>query len=1094
MSLYAKLILREAAVHRVRLTLALLAIIATSCMVVWLIGGFDQLAAQKKDSAENYLGNYQLVLSPPDGELGPGFGMGGPGSGKPGMGPGGPGSDKPGRPGGRPGMAKAFSPEIFGLLRNDDDIAAVHSAMQCFGVQSAIVSPDFSVYDRIRQGMGTPVGSALIVGIDTTSSPFALEEGRWFDTVVTGYPKDSDLTLECVVGSEALRQMQPLGFGANSGKSAKSAGKKAKSAPAQVGSKVQFYFNGVETQANIVGMFHQGLDSSSGMPRRGAPGSAIGPGASKPKPVSITRGAIYMPLGAAARVAGIAPRTDLVYIRLKDGAEVKAVRERLEKIFAEKKINLLFQDISDVRESLVGNQSANAILGQAYASIGLVLVASIFIIFTTLSMGVNERTRQLALLRCIGLSRRQIVCLILGESLLLGVFGCIGGAFAGYGLLWAGQVFNGHKAVVVLSPLCLGVTAVCSITGALFASIIPAWRAARIKPIDALQQASAIPSHKWAIPCAVVGAVLVAVCPTIVYGGLVSGAMQRTIYGSVGLVAMSIGFLLLIPALVLIAEKIFSPLAAWTFGMKPIFLQGQLSRNLWRSVGTVISVSVGLGLYCFFEIWGYSMLVPFTPTRHMPDALVAFFPKGVSDADVAKVQACPAVNSDQFMALQVEHAKLTPDQQERIAPTPKGKKTGNKPTQDRNSGMGMNDNMVIMGVDIEKSFDGKDPMLTFPFAEGTRTEAIKKLKSDKRYCLLTDAFAVPYNIHVGDTLEFEVPDPNIGRGTFAGLPANLGMTSSGIVNSTEAKSTPTESTPTGEKPTGEKSGKEKPTAKKTVTYEVAGVLSFTGYQWMVKTSGLRFRQGRGSLMICRDDLVWQSFETPQADRNRFFWFNKKADNTLSDEEITSYMVKIAENQASAGSGVAAADGSGADSESAPRSGSRAVSETGSPTAVVEEGKGFAKVSTIESLTAFLNQRADSVIQSMAKMPLMILVITTIAVINTMVASVRTRRWEIGLLRCVSLTRSQVVRMVLAESLLLALVACFVSLSLGTMAAWCSIGVSSTGAFGAVNVPLVLPWSKLSVGLGLTLGLCLIASVWTAFRAAAEEPARLLVSN
>ena len=97
MQLFCKLIFREACVHRVRLALALLAIIATSCMSVWIIGGFDQLSAQKRDTAENYLGAYQLVLSPPAGMAGgPGGGMGkGMRGGRPGMG-------GPGGMGGRP--------------------------------------------------------------------------------------------------------------------------------------------------------------------------------------------------------------------------------------------------------------------------------------------------------------------------------------------------------------------------------------------------------------------------------------------------------------------------------------------------------------------------------------------------------------------------------------------------------------------------------------------------------------------------------------------------------------------------------------------------------------------------------------------------------------------------------------------------------------------------------------------------------------------------------------------------------------------------------------------------------------------------------
>ena len=1069
-----KLIFREAIVHRTRLLLSLAAIVATSCMVVWLIGGFDQMAAEMRDSADNYLGSYQLVLSPPAGMSGaPGMGGGRPGG--PGMGkPGGARNGQPAKaPGARPMPANprnALDARVFGLLRNDSQVEAAHGAMQVFGINTAVGVDDKAVYDRMRQRLGIPPSYPLIVGIDTSVSPFKLEEGKWFSTLVTGYPKSVPTPIECVIGSAAARTIKPL-----TGLSSK---KDDRDYSTQPGTVIQFYNKGVEIKATVVGTFEQGIaggNMMSGMRR--APGMTDAGSNAPPQGVSITQGSIYMPLGAAAKIAGTNPHTDLIYIRLKEGVNVEQFKSRMseqlkalfepqfkmlyrmqfQKQFAEKLESmpeeesaalfdseykkyktdnfesmyngspnqLIFQDVHDVAQGLVGNQTPGAILAQAYSSIGLVLIASIFIIFTTLSMGVNERTRQLALLRCIGLNRRQIVTLIMGESLLLGVFGAIGGMAAGYGLLWAGQAFNGHQAAVALSPLCVVVTASCSMLGAFLAGLIPAWRAARIKPLDAVEQSAALPSHSWAIPSAVIGLILISLCPIIVYVIPVSIKIKAILYGAVGMPTLALGCLLIIPAMTIISEKLFGALCARALGLSPVFLSGQLSRSLWRSVGTVISLAIGLGLYCFFEIWGYSMLVPFTPTRDMPDTLTAFMPQGITALGEEKVKACPAVNQERFLALQVEHAMFTKDQMKILNPS---------------GGRDMNDNMVICGVDVAKSFEGSNPMFKLKFAEGNEKEAIAKLKSDKRYCLVMDSFAVPRETHVGDTLQFRIPDSNVTS------------LSGGVMEMYE-----------GEKA---ESGEEK-----TVSYEVAGVLSFSGWQWLVKTSGLRFRQGRGSLMFCRDSLVYETFNTPEKDRRRFYWFDPKP-GVMTTEQIESYMQKIAQSDMT-------------------DSATSAVSESAAPESAVEEAKGFVKISTIDTLNDFLNKRADSVIQSMAKMPLMILIITTIAVINTIVASVRTRRWEIGLLRSISLTRSQVARLILAESLLIALTACFVSFVLGTIAAWCSIGVSSSGAFGTVNVPLTMPWIKLGFGFGLTIALCLTAAVWTSLLAAREDPAALL---
>ena len=63
------------------------------------------------------------------------------------------------------------------------------------------------------------------------------------------------------------------------------------------------------------------------------------------------------------------------------------------------------------------------------------LLASLFIIFTTLSMGVNERIRQLAMMRAVAMTRAQVAGLIIAESLVLALIGWAGGLAAGWGLL-----------------------------------------------------------------------------------------------------------------------------------------------------------------------------------------------------------------------------------------------------------------------------------------------------------------------------------------------------------------------------------------------------------------------------------------------------------------------------------------------------------------------------------------------------------------------------------------------------------------------------------------------------------------------------------
>ena len=151
-----------------------------------------------------------------------------------------------------------------------------------------------------------------------------------------------------------------------------------------------------------------------------------------------------------------------------------------------------------------------------------------------------------------------------------------------------------------------------------------------------------------------------------------------------------------------------------------------------------------------------------------------------------------------------------------------------------------------------------------------------------------------------------------------------------------------------------------------------------------------------------------------------------------------------------------------------------------------------RITTPDDVRTQLLARADDVIWAMCELPLITLLVTSLGVVNTIMASVRARRWELGVLRALGVTRWALARMILAEGLLIGLVACLLSLSFGLMAGWCGTGISQyVSFFGGLATPLVVPWGKLAAALSATLGLCLAASLWPAIRIGRAEPLRLL---
>ena len=140
----------------------------------------------------------------------------------------------------------------------------------------------------------------------------------------------------------------------------------------------------------------------------------------------------------------------------------------------------------------------------------------------------------------------------------------------------------------------------------------------------------------------------------------------------------------------------------------------------------------------------------------------------------------------------------------------------------------------------------------------------------------------------------------------------------------------------------------------------------------------------------------------------------------------------------------------------------------------------------------IRERADGIIWALCQLPLVTLAVTALGVVNTVASSVRARRWDLGVLRAVGLTRFGLFRLILAEAILVGLVACLLSLGFGVMAGYCGTGVTRyINVRGGMITPLVIPWYSISIGFGLTLGLCLLSALGPAMYTAATKPLKLL---
>ncbi|MFJ9697685.1 ABC transporter permease [Kitasatospora sp. NPDC101183] len=130
----------------------------------------------------------------------------------------------------------------------------------------------------------------------------------------------------------------------------------------------------------------------------------------------------------------------------------------------------------------------NTLLYLIYGLVTLSIIVAVLGVVNTLALSVVERTREIGLLRAIGLSRRQLRRMIRLESVVIALFGAVLGT--GLGLAWgvtAQRVLRDQGLGTLSVPVVtVGLTLVASVVIGLLAALIPAFRAGRMNVLAAI--------------------------------------------------------------------------------------------------------------------------------------------------------------------------------------------------------------------------------------------------------------------------------------------------------------------------------------------------------------------------------------------------------------------------------------------------------------------------------------------------------------------------------------------------------------------------------------------------------------------------------
>jgi putative ABC transport system permease protein len=462
------------------------------------------------------------------------------------------------------------------------------------------------------------------------------------------------------------------------------------------------------------------------------------------------RDPIYVSPKVFERISGLPCKVNKVSIELKSGVNNADFKSKLSDMLIglEKKVHFL--EPADMRQSVqmsLRGGRHSPMMGNA-GSI-LAVLAAIFIVFTALSMGVQERSRQLSMLRAIGMTRFQIFMLVVCEGLILALAGWL----CGLALSWALLKFTSTRFSNVfpdgldLNFFCIWLSALCAFGTVLLASIFPASTAVAKKPLDAIQPTSLIPKYHFPLKAAIAGILLISINPIVVFTSWFPENWQDFLIPS-SYVTTIIGFALLSAPFIQLIEKLAGPVIAMLLGLDRRLLAQSLSCNLWRTVGTSAALMMGLGLFVTIQIWGRSMMVPFILTEQAPDMVASFLPEGIPADKAEEMQKIPGVVPGSVLPLTVEQPKLS-----RKSLAGRKKKGGSK-------NMLYSEQALYIGADMTQMITGDCPMLGSRLIRGNMNQVREELK-DGRHCLISSQFYLkePENFDVGKTIGIQA-----GRG------------------------------------------------------------------------------------------------------------------------------------------------------------------------------------------------------------------------------------------------------------------------------------------------------------------------------------------
>ncbi|WP_149498848.1 ABC transporter permease [Roseiconus lacunae] len=343
---------------------------------------------------------------------------------------------------------------------------------------------------------------------------------------------------------------------------------------------------------------------------------------------------------------------------------------------------------------------------------------------------------------------------------------------------------------------------------------------------------------------------------------------------------------------------------------------------------------------------------------------------------------------------------------------------------------------LVMGIDSERLQD-EVTELPIRLIDGDHSKSISDL-IDRHHCLLSDWYARSADVKVGDMITIDVPDID------------------------------------------------GPTSRR---YTVAAIVEMSGWRMMTKLNKVRLRGDKHQAMVVLDaETVRGDFPVAYAN---YLLGSPKPDSEGSISRYRSDLPKAEAHQ------LASRQREAVESALSKRIDlHRPIMYQPDGGTAVRLTQRIVQVDDLDrTRSELMGDWGAGVAKRMGWGPLMVLLLSLIAVSATLQESLRAHAFEIGVLRSCGLTRFGLLRLVLGESLLIGIAAVVIASLVGVTGAFILLEVSSIVGFrldfAGIRPSFFVPWQWLWPGWVMTIFVCVFTALIAGWRISRRTPAGLM---